>query len=227
MDLIYKGLLKNYSISMANNANVPDDIYNKIFTTLEEYVVNILPIKLEQVKDDNLSEDYEKYENNIIGKLSQKDIIFKKLSLLNISRHIFTHSFPLAAIEKCYIKLMKEMREMIVNSKNEIIREKSYKAFFELVKEYNEKILSTKVYWTTPQEREEYKKFWDKYSKSNSEEEKEILVLKYDLKKLNEKKYKEIRDLYKKRLVSAGAMKEMKNIPKTYIKRYITKKETA
>ena len=87
------------------------------------------------------------------------------------------------------------------------------------------KVLSTKVYWTTPKEREEYKKFWNKYSKSNSIKEKEILALKYDLKKLEEKEHERIRALYKKRLVQAGAMKEIQNIPKTHIKRFINKRE--
>lgn len=225
MDVIYKGLLKNYSINIADNTNITRDTYNKIFTTLEEYVSNILPIKMEQQKDDNILEDFERYENIIIGKLDQRDIIFKKVYLLNISRHLFTHSFPLTAAEKCYIDLIKETREMILNSKNDIKTEKAYKTFFDLVEEFNSKILSTKVYWSTPNERAEYKKFWDKYSNTTDDKEKQILILKYDLRKLNENKYKEIRSLYKQKLVQAGAMKEILSKPKTFLKSYKERKK--
>lgn len=226
MDTIYKGILKNYSIGMADNTRIQDSLYDKVFTALEDYTVNILPIKLELNSDKELSDAYEKYENSIIGKLDQKDIIFKKVNLLNISRCVFTHSLPLTALEKCYIKLIKETREMIVNSKNDIKQNKAYKAFFELVQDYNINLLSTKVFWTTPKERDEYKKFWDKYTKLKTEEDKENLILKYDLKMLDAKKYSEIRALYKKRLVNAGAMKVISNIPKTLQSVYKTKKET-
>lgn len=225
MDTIYKGLLKNYSISMVDNTSIQENLYNKVFTTIEEYVSSILPIKLENSDDKELIADYEKYESSIIGKLDEKDIIFKKVNLLNICRHIFTHSFPLTAIEKCYITLIKETRNMILTSKNEIKREKAYKAFFDLIDEYNVKLLSTKVFWTTPKERDEYKKFWDKYTKLTKKEDKEMLILKYDLKMLDAKRYKEIRTLYKQRLVQAGVMKRISNIPKTFLNVYKVKKE--
>ena len=225
MDTIYKGLLKNYSIGMVDNTAVQESLYDKIFGTLEDYTVNILPIKLEINEDKDLNEIYEKYENSIIGKLDQKDIIFKKVNLLNISRYIFTHSLPLTAQEKCYISLIKEVRLMILTSRNEIKREKAYKAFFDLIDEYNIKLLSTKVFWTTPKERDEYKKFWDKYTKIKNKEEKEILILQYDLKMLDAKKYKEIRALYKEKLVQAGAMKQILNIPKTFSNVYKAKRE--
>ena len=225
MDTIYKGLLKNYSISMVDNTTVKEKLYDRVFETLETYVQTVLPIKMEKIQDKELREDYEEYENTIIGKLDQKDFIFKKMYLLNISRHIFTHSFPLTAIENCYIQLIKEAREMIVNSKNEIKREKAYKAFFSLVDEFNVKVLSTKVYWTNPKERDEYKKFWDKYSKLENDENKGLLIIQYDLKKLDEKKYSKIRALYKEKLVRNGLMRKISNIPKTKLLHFKTKKE--
>lgn len=216
MDTIYKGLLKNYSIAIADHTFEKNNVYDKIFTTLEEYTINILPIKIEQTRDKDLIEIREKYENSIIGKLDQRDIILKKMILIEISRQVFTHSLPLSALEKCYIVLIKEARDMIQNSKNEIKREKAYKTFFEIVEEYNKKLLSTKVFWTNPKERENYKKFWDKYTMLETDEQKEVLILKYDLKMLDKDKYKEIRKLYKEKLVQAGAMKTILNIPKTF-----------
>ena len=50
MDTLYKGILKNYSIKLADTTNIYDSskewIYVKIFYTLEEYVKNILSLKI-------------------------------------------------------------------------------------------------------------------------------------------------------------------------------------
>jgi len=50
MDNFYKGILKNYSVKLADtskySSNSKEDVYNKIFETLEEYVDKILPLKI-------------------------------------------------------------------------------------------------------------------------------------------------------------------------------------
>ena len=49
MDTLYKGLLKNYSVEIADNVRkAEDNIYDKVFKTLETYILEILPIKIEQ-----------------------------------------------------------------------------------------------------------------------------------------------------------------------------------
>ena len=69
MDWLYKGILKNYSIKIADTMNAYDSskdwIYIKIFNTLEEYIKQILVEKMhredkEQFKD--IQADYERYE---------------------------------------------------------------------------------------------------------------------------------------------------------------------
>ena len=49
-DMLYKGILKNYSVKLADTTNVYDStkdwIYIKIFETLEDYIKNILPLKI-------------------------------------------------------------------------------------------------------------------------------------------------------------------------------------
>ena len=97
--------------------------------------------------------------------------------LLGLSRVLFTHSLPLVAAEQCYKKLLKDTRNLIANTKAEEKRENVYRMLLELIEAYNVKLLSTKVYWDKPQEREAYKKFWDAYSNSGSSEQKEILSL--------------------------------------------------
>ena len=61
-DTLYKGILKNYSIKLADNTNVYDSskewIYIKIFNTLEDYIKNILPLKIDDKKCENIVKEY-------------------------------------------------------------------------------------------------------------------------------------------------------------------------
>ncbi len=227
MDALYKGILKNYSIVIADNVHTKgDEIYNKIFNTLENYIMEILPIKIEQ-GDELAKEEYEKYLHTTVGKLDERDKIMQKVVLLGVSRKIFIHSLPLAATEKCYIQILKQARELIVNSKNEIKREKAYETLCDVIEDYNVKILSTKVYWDRPEERQEYKKFWEKYEKvKDNPDKKQILFLKNDIKKLNvnRKKYEKIINLHKQKLLKMGALKTIGTSIKTYKKMIYNKR---
>ncbi len=224
MDSIYKGLLKNYSVEISDNLkkdNSYEKAFEKIFSTLETYVSEILPIKI-SLNPDNKKylDEYDRYEEVALGKLNEQEKIIKNMTLIGISRIFFTHSLPLIATEKCYIELMKEIRNIIVKENNKIKREKAYETLIKIIEEYNLKLLSTKVYWDNPMDKEEYKIFWNKYNEINkieSEEEikkrKIILFLKEDIKKLykNKRKYKKIICLHKEYLVELGAMKNLKN----------------
>jgi len=172
----------------------------------------------EQYKE--IVDEYDKYESFIVGKLDRRDEIEKNMLLLGISRYLFTHSLPLIVAEQCYIKLLKDIRSLIVDTKVAKKREKAYELLINLIEEYNIKLLSTKIYWDRPGEREVYKWFWNKYNeiskakKSNSAEQrkqKEILFVKYDLKHVyrNENKYYKIIQFYKKRLCDLGVMRRM------------------
>ena len=229
MDTLYKGLLKNYSVKIADNVHTSDeDIYNKIFTALENYVTEVLPIKIEQ-GDESAKEEYEKYMQTTVGKLNERDKLIQKVALLGVSRKLFIHSLPLVATEKCYIKIIKEARDIIVKSEGESKIKSAYETFFDIIEDYNVKILSTKVYWDNPNERQEYKKFWDKYEKvKNNIEQKQILFLRYDIRKLkvNSKKYEQIIKLHKKELIRMGAAKTISSSIKTY-KRMVYIKRSA
>lgn len=233
MDTLYKGLLKHYSVQLADNLVAKDreEIYNKIFNTLEDYIETILPIK---IKNDNnntykeIMDEYEKFEGLTIGKLDQKELIEKKAILLGISRQLFTHSLPLIVAEQCYIKLLKETRDLIVDTRIEQKKKSAYALLIDLIEDYNMRLLSTKIYWDKPSEREYYKKFWNEYKslqtlKENNpedyQEQKEILFIRNDLKKLcearNVLRYEKIIKFYKEKLVSMGAMRNIKNSYKT------------
>ena len=227
MEILYKGLLKHYSIRLADNISDGEkqEIYNKIFKTLEEYISNILPIKMELDNNDKYKEildGYNEFERFTVGKLDQNDNIEKNMILLGISRKLFTHSLPLVVAEQCYIKLLKDARSLIVDTKIAKKQQKAYSLLINIMEEYNVRLLSTKIYWDKPSQREEYKAFWNEYKKvnelkdSNYDEyikQKEILFVESDLKKvsINENKYYKIIKFYKNRLFELGAMRELMN----------------
>ena len=239
MDSLYKGLLKHFSIKLADNltAQNKDEIYEKIFKVLEEYITTILPLKMENEDSETykqIVEEYERFENYTIGKLDQNEGIEKRMVLLAISRKLFTHSLPLIVAEQCYIKLLKDVRSLIVDTKILKKQEKAYTLLIRLIEDYNIKLLSTKIYWDKPAKRDEYKAFWKKYQEvqkikeTNKDEylkQKEILFIRGDLKEVyqNENKYYKIIKFYKNKLVALGAMKELKNKCKTDVK-YIGRK---
>lgn len=227
MESLYKGIIKHYSIKLTENLTSAEkaEVYEKIFSTLEDYISNIFPLKI--VNNDSkiykeLSEEYSKYEKYSVGKLDQAEVIEKNMILLGISRKLFTHSLPLVVAEQCYIKLLKDTRALIIDTRIIKKKEKAYSLLLNLIEEFNTRVLSTKVYWDKPESRTEYKEFWDKYknicnSKDNNngeiEKQKEILFITNDLKYVskNENKYCKIIAFYKQKLVELGVMKKMPN----------------
>ena len=229
MDSLYKSILKNYSIKVADTTNVYDStkewIYTKIFHTLQEYIEKILSLKIDIDYDENLKDivyEYEKYESYTVGKLDTRDNIEKNMVLLGISRKLFTHSLPLIVAEQCYEKLLKDARSLVQDTKIATKREKAYSMLINLIEDYNIKLLSTKVYWESPKEREQYKKFWNQYKEISKLKEtdfieyikqKEILFIKNDINKLNQGKtdYSKLLKYYKRKLIDYGVMKELRN----------------
>ena len=231
MDMLYKAILKNYSIKLADTTNTYETakewIYTKIFYTLEEYIQNILALKIRIGKSEDIKDvmkEYENYETFTVGKLDTKDNIEKNVLLLGISRKLFTHSLPLIVAIQCYEKLLKDARILVQDTKIAAKRERAYSMLINLFEDYNIKLLSTKVYWENPKEREEFKAFWNKYKEicklkeTNFMEyvrQKEILFIKNDMKKLEKDQsktdYSKLMKYYKRKLIDYGAMKELKN----------------
>ena len=224
-DSLYKGILKNYSVKLADTTNVYDSakdwIYIKIFETLEDYIKNILPLKINDPKLEKVVKEYEKYEKFTVGKLDARDNIEKNMILLGISRNLFTHSLPLVVAEQCYMKLLKDARCLVQDTKIAAKREKAYTLILNLIEDYNIRLLATKVYWENSREREEFKKFYNQYKNVEKlkevdfieyVKEKEILFIKTDLKKISKDKtdYSRLQKYYKRKLVDFGAMKDIK-----------------
>ena len=229
MESLYKGLLKHYSIKLADHLTpgAKDEIYNKIFSTLEDYIENILPLKMAQEPENKvykeIVEEYNNFEKFTVGKLDQNDNIEKNMVLLSLSRKLFTHSLPLIVAEQCYEKLLDDARSLIVDTRVTRKQEKAYSLLINLIEEYNVKLLATKIYWDKPQLREEYKAFWKQFKEINQKkdvnyidylQEKQILFLRNELKKVrkDKNKYYKIIQFYQTKLVELGAMQNLRNI---------------
>ncbi len=242
MDTLFKSILKNYSIKVADNTNSYDSskewIYTKIFHTLEEYIQKILAFKIEINYDENIHmilSEYQKYEPFSVGKLDSKDIIEKNMVLLSLSRKLFTHSLPLIVAEQCYEKLLKDARVLLQDTKIAVKREKIYSMLIGLIEDYNIKLLSTKVYWESTMKKDAYKTFWNRYKEiahiketefAEYVKQKEILFLKDDIKKIQDQKidFTKLVKYYKRKLVDYGAMREFSNVCKTIKGKYIKNK---
>jgi len=221
MNSLYKGLLKNYSIQLADKVNQNNEdkkrIFNAIFENLEKYVVSVLPIRIElnmETAYKEISEEYDKFNSFLAGKLDRKDVIEKQMVLLGISRKLFTHSLPLVVAEQCYEKLLVDTRNLIMNSPNRKKQEMAFETLIALIEEYNLKLLSTKIYWEKPSDRDEYKKFWEEYQtieqlKDNNK--KQILFLKQELKKANILRMDKLAKFYKNKLLELGGIRKLKD----------------
>ncbi len=221
---LYKNIIKQYSVNLADNLTEKEkaEVYNKIFSTLDEYIINVLPKKMELEPTKELykevNDEYNKYKQYSNNKLDQNEMIEKNMILLAMSRRLFTHSLPLTVAEQCYNKLINDLRELIVDTRVMKKKEKAYNLLLNLIEEFNLKILSTKVYWDKSDEKESFRKFWKQYQEiekiSGDEEkqkQKEILFLKDELQKVskNENKYFKIIKFYKTKLVNLGVMRQL------------------
>ena len=219
-DSLYKGILKNYSVKLADGIRTKKAnqifLYKNIFDTLDDYVKTILPYKLEEKtfeNQDKIVNEYEEFDKFSVGKLDEKDFVEKNMTLLGLSRVLFTHSLPLVAAEQCYNKLLRDTRSLLISTQNKEKKEDVYRILLKLIEDYNVKLLSTKVYWDKPEERTLYKEFWKKYSTAKTGEEKEVLALRRELHDTSEEsdKYSALRKIYKIKLVEYGEMRTLKS----------------
>ncbi len=226
IDNLYKNIIKQYSVKLLelNTDLEKNEIYNKICSTIEEYVNDILPRKIEENPSKEvyieISKEYDDYKQLRFNKADQNDVIEKNMILLGLSRRLFTHSLPLGVAEQCYNKLLNDLRNLIVDTRIPKKKERAYNLLIDFIKEFNLKILSTKVYWDNADDRNNYRAFWKEFQDIENiedEEEKrkktEILFIKNELKEVqkNENKFTKIISFYKAKLVEFGVMKKLPN----------------
>lgn len=226
MDSFYKGILKSYSVKLADNTrNNPLDketTFNRMFDTLDEYIRQMLVLKTQKENNETYNEIIREYERFEVGKFDAHDILEKNIALVAMSRKLFTHSLPLVVAELCYEKLLEDARSLVQDTKIAIKRENAYNTLINLIEEYNTNILSTKVYWNNQEQKDEFKKFWNEYkevSKLKTSDfieyvkRKEVLFLKNDIKNIANAKrdYSKLEKYYKRKLLDYKAIRQVRN----------------
>ena len=132
IDNLYKNIIKQYSVKLLelNTESEKNEIYNKICSTIEEYVNDILPKKIEENPSKEvyieINKEYDDYKQLRFNKADQNDVIEKNMILLGLSRRLFTHSLPLGVAEQCYNKLLNDLSNLIVDTRVPKKKERAY-----------------------------------------------------------------------------------------------------
>lgn len=225
MEEIYKASMRHYAIILTDIKYENSEKYKKIYELIEGYIKQVLPYANETETNKHIMEEYKKYVQSI-DTFSQKESneLRRKLVLLGLSRDLFVYSLPLIAAEQCYVELMKTCRTALGNTFLDADKYELYKLLLDIIEEYNENVLSKKVYWDSQALREEYNDFWNKYTEIKKLARidydeflklREIHFIKNDLKMLKKSKgkYDEVKTYYRDRLVQLHALRRIKKHP--------------
>ena len=221
-DILYKKLLKQYSMKMTEKVDINRkiELYDKIFEVLDEYVRNIVSLK--KSNDEDIAKLYSMYETYEVGKLDQVDSLDKRMILIAMSRKLFTHSLPLVIAEKMYIRTLKDIRNLIVDTKIARKRENAYQLLLKAMEQYVDRLLAVKMYWNSDSDRNFFVEFGVKRKEIDNlrntdhnlyDMKRQILFIKADmkfLKKYGEKYYRIIK-FYKLKLAELGNVKCISN----------------
>lgn len=223
IEQVYKNLLKHFSMNLTEKMDPTkrEEVYDKIFDTLDDYVTNVVPLK--NIKDEELIKECSLFETYEVGKLDQVDVLDKRMILLGISRKLFVHSLPLVVAERCYKKLLKDTRNLIVDTKIVRKRDNAYQLLLRLADQYFDKLLAVKIYWDNNDEKKEYnvleekrkslEKIREEKDLHEYDNQKQVLYIRTDMHKLETygNKYYRILQFYRTKLVELGDMKSLKN----------------
>lgn len=223
IEQVYKNLLKHFSMNLTEKMDPTkrEEVYDKIFDTLDDYVTNVVPLK--NIKDEELIKECSLFETYEVGKLDQVDVLDKRMILLGISRKLFVHSLPLVVAERCYKKLLKDTRNLIVDTKIVRKRDNAYQLLLRLADQYFDKLLAVKIYWDNNDEKKEYnvleekrkslEKIREEKGLHEYDNQKQVLYIRTDMHKLETygNKYYRILQFYRTKLVELGDMKSLKN----------------
>ena len=221
-DILYKKILKQYSMKMTEKVEINKkiELYDKIFDIIDEYVKNIVPLK--KSTDGDILKLYSLYETYEVGKLDQVDSLDKRMILIAMSRKLFTHSLPLVIAEKMYIRTLKDIRNLIVDTKISRKRESAYQLLLKAMEQYVDKLLSVKMYWNSDNDKNFFMEFVNKRKEIENlrnidhllyDNKRQILFIKSDmifLKKYGEKYYRIIR-FYKSKLAELDNLRFLNN----------------
>ena len=204
-------------------------------------IVLILKL-LKKSNDEDIVKLYSMYETYEVGKLDQVDSLDKRMILIAMSRKLFTHSLPLVIAEKMYIRTLKDIRNLIVDTKIARKRENAYQLLLKAMEQYVDRLLAVKMYWNSDSDKNFFVEFGVKRKEIDNlrntdhnlyDMKRQILFIKADMKFLKKygEKYYRIVKFYKSKLAELGNVKCISNSCKKmdgdikFIKVKVVKKE--
>ena len=223
MEELYKASMRHAAVLLANVKDGDKDKYDNVYTLIENYIKNILPLLPETKENTKIIEDYKKY---VLGldSFAKKEYneLRRRISLLGFGRVLFVYSLPTIAAEQCYVEIVNQARTCLANSFIEADKFETYQVLLDAIEEYTDNVLVKKSYWKNPIEEEEFKNFNTKWSElkklaridyDDFKKQREILFVKNDLKNMNKSKIAldEVRKYYRDRMLQLHALRTLSN----------------
>ena len=159
MEELYRASMRHAAVLLANVKEGDQDKYDVVYTLIENYIKNILPLLPESKQNTQVIEDYKKYVLSLDSYIKKEyNDLRRKISLLGFGRILFVYSLPTIAAEQCYLNIISSARTLLSNYFIEADKYEAYQVLLDSFEEYNDNVLAKKIYWNTPTEEEEYKK---------------------------------------------------------------------
>lgn len=220
---LYRAEMRHDAILLANAKPGDRDQYEAIYTLIDTYIKEVLPILPENKDTSAIIKDYRKYVS-AIDAYEKKDFLElrKRLALLCFSRALFEYSLPMLAKEQCYKEIIEIARVILTNYYTEAEQFAAYEVILDGIEEYVDNILDYKTTWDSEEEKKDYEKFNEKFAilkklaridYEGYKRQREVLFIKYDLKYMNKNNIKlpELRAYYRERLIIRNALRRLKN----------------
>ena len=219
---LYKAEMRHDAILLANAKEGDRDQYEAIYSLIETYIKEVLPILPESDENNAIIKDYRKYVA-ALDTYEKKDFLElrKRLTLLGFSKQLFEYAFPMLAKEQCYKEIIEIARIITTNYYTDAEQFASYEVILDAIEEYVDNIQDYKTTWENEDDKKEYEKFKNKFvdlkklariDYEGYKRLREVLFIKYDLYYMNKYKVKlpEIRTYYRERLIIRNALRRLK-----------------
>ena len=220
---LYKAQMRHNAVVLANAKQGDRDQYEKIYSIIDTYIKEALPVFPECSEYNQIIKDYKKYIT-AIDAYEKKDFLElrKRLTLLGFSNTLFEFSFPAGAREQCYLEILEIARILLTNYYTDAEKYAVYEVILDTLEEYIDNVLAYKSYWPSEAEKREYVALEEKWvimkklARIDYDcylRQREVLFINYDLKAMKRAKINlpEVKDYYRERLIIRHALREIKN----------------
>ena len=239
LEELYKSQMRHLAILLANAKEGDRDQYEAVYSLIETYIKEVLPIVPESDENNQIIKDYRKYVA-AIDSYERKDFLElrKRLTLLGFSKPLFEYALPLLAKEQCYREILEVARVILTNYYIDAEKFAAYEVILDAIEEYADNVLDYKIYWENEEEKKEYIKFSEKFSVLKKlaridydcyKRKREVLFINYDIAFMKRYNIKlpEVRAYYKERLIIRHAIKSIKNTPNMIVGTFKARKKNS